>query len=567
MAFSLFVISFIKQNHLDHTREDLKTKAMLVRRMIPCDIAYHNSEEINEFIEDTGAYIDTRITVIMSGGAVIGDSDEDYNLMDNHGDRPEIITAFTGETGMSSRYSYTLKKDLMYVAVPVIEDGRIIGVIRTSMPVSSITLALQSLYFRIILIALSIALVVVAMSFIVTRWINNPIREIMTGVSHFSDGVLSFRIPAGSMEDFNVLSGEMNSMAAQLDDRIRLVTEQRNELDAILTGMTEAVFAVDREGRITECNAAAEKMLKFETVSAKGNHVEEIIRNAHLQSFIRKTLVSSGLSEEEIILYNGEERTIQAHGTQVLDASEQSNGAVIVLYDITHLKKLEEVRRDFVANVSHELKTPITSIIGFVETLKDGAIDDTKNRDKFLKIILEHAERLNGIIEDLLNLSRIEKESENGSMVFEKNNICKILENSIAMCHRGAQEKDISITLNCRDLIVKCNASMLEQAVMNLIDNAVKYSDEGGTINVGVSQDEDRFIIEVHDEGCGIPEEHHPRIFERFYRVDKGRSRKLGGTGLGLAIVKHIVLTHGGHIVVKSSPGHGSTFSIHLPAG
>ena len=459
-----------------------------------------------------------------------------------------------------------MKKDLMYIAIPVVRDGQTKGVLRTSMPIASVVVALKSTYLKIGFLVAIISLVAVVVSLMVSKWINKPIREMIEGVNHFTGGDLNYRIPISTSGELRSLAESMNVMAAQLDERIRTITEQRNEFNAILSGMVEAVFAVTKEGTIIEYNQAAQKLFDSDFETVRGKHIREVIRNAHLQAFIYKSLVEHEFVDEEVFLYDEDERVLQAHGTQILDAEGEPNGAIIVLNDITHMKKLENVRRDFVANVSHELKTPITSIIGFVETLKDGAIKDTKNREQFLNIILKHAERLNGIIEDLLSLSRIEKNTENGKIADEKIDLCEILANSISFCEHSAVDKGIIIKLECKDLSIHCNPTMIEQAVVNLIENAVKYSDRGSAVTVKMTYIDKEVIIDVIDTGCGIPQEHLSRIFERFYRVDKGRSRELGGTGLGLAIVKHIVIAHKGRVTVESKPGKGSTFSIILPS-
>jgi two-component system phosphate regulon sensor histidine kinase PhoR len=258
---------------------------------------------------------------------------------------------------------------------------------------------------------------------------------------------------------------------------------------------------------------------------------------------------------------------LQAHGTFIKDHDGKSFGALIVLNDITQMKRLENIRRDFVANVSHELKTPITSIIGFVETLSQGAIDDKENAGRFLEIIARHADRLNAIIEDLLLLSRIEGHEEDDSgVVKEASKIKSILSSALLICEPKASTKNIHLALQSPDEIkADVNAPLLEQAVINLVDNAIKYSEEGSHVRVEASAEGEEILIRVIDDGCGIPEEHIPRLFERFYRVDKARSRNLGGTGLGLAIVKHIVNAHGGIIEVESIPQKGSTFTIRIP--
>ncbi len=358
----------------------------------------------------------------------------------------------------------------------------------------------------------------------------------------------------------------MNSMADQLNRRIQTITSQRNELEAVLASMTEAVIAVDADERIMNCNHAAETLFGISLGVARGRTIQETVRNSHLQHFINSVFSSPVPLSEDIILQFQPDRFLQAHGTLLRDSGNRAIGALIVLNDITRLKTLENIRRDFVANVSHELKTPITSIKGFVETIRDGAMGDPATTRRFLEIILRHTDRLNSIIEDLLSLSRVEQESEHDSMPVETVRAEDLLRNVLQVCERKAREKNITIrTEHAEDIKFLGNSALIEQATVNLVDNSIKYSNPGSTVSLSIRRGGNEVSVRVEDEGIGIPEKHLPRIFERFYRVDKARSREMGGTGLGLAIVKHIVQAHNGHITVSSTPGKGSTFTIHLP--
>jgi len=331
--------------------------------------------------------------------------------------------------------------------------------------------------------------------------------------------------------------------------------------------MVEGVLALDTHERVLTMNQAAAKLLDFALDESQGRSIQEVVRNTDLQRFIGKVLLNSEPVEDDIILYNGEEKFIQVHGTILRDVKNRAIGALIVLNDVTRLRRLENVRREFVANVSHELKTPITAIQGFVETLLDGAIGDPKDARRFLEIIRKQVDRLNAIIEDLLSLSRIEKQAEQDEIILKKSRIRDVLEASIQICEIKSASKKIHINLICpADLYLKINALLLEQAVTNLVDNAIKYSDQGGTVHIEALQSDAEIVIRVRDQGCGIEKELIARVFERFYSVNKGKSGKLNGTGLGLAIVKHVAQAHGGYAAAESTPGEGSVFSIHLPA-
>ena len=313
-------------------------------------------------------------------------------------------------------------------------------------------------------------------------------------------------------------------------------------------------------------NPAAARLLNIDLAHVQGRHIEEVVRNVGLQQFVRRTLESDQPTEGDVSFPDEGGRFFHVHGAGLADPQAERGGAVIVLSDMTRIHRLENLRRDFVANVSHELKTPVTSIQGFVEALLDGGSGDPEQGQRYLGIIAKHAERLNAIIDDLLSLSRLEEGGEKRAILFEDVKLRPVLETAIELAGVRAEQKRIKVELSCdASISARVNAPLLEQAIVNLVDNAVKYSDEGTTVSIEVVQQDRETTISVKDTGCGIPPEHLARIFERFYVVDKSRSRKLGGTGLGLAIVKHITLVHGGHVGVESAPGKGSTFTLHLP--
>jgi two-component system phosphate regulon sensor histidine kinase PhoR len=331
--------------------------------------------------------------------------------------------------------------------------------------------------------------------------------------------------------------------------------------------MVEGLLAVDTDERVIKVNRAAATFLDIDAEEVIGRTIQEVVRNPALQEFVAKALSAEEPVEGDIVLHNGSgDRFLQAHGTQLHKPGGGSRGAVIVLNDVTRLRRLENVRRDFVANVSHELKTPITSIKGFVETLQDGAINTPRDAEHFLEIIAKQADRMNSIVEDLLLISSVEQDVEKEKIRFDSGQVRAALREAIQVVETKGNNKDITIELECPDnLSVRMNPALLEQAVINLVDNAIKYSEPGSRVTVIAEAGGDEVVISVIDRGCGIEEKHLPRLFERFYRVDKARSRKLGGTGLGLAIVKHIVQAHRGRVTVESAPNEGSTFSIHLP--
>jgi two-component system phosphate regulon sensor histidine kinase PhoR len=406
------------------------------------------------------------------------------------------------------------------------------------------------------------------LSFFVSRHISRPLEEMRRGAERFAEGRFDPKLAVSGTMEIAALGRAMNLMASQLDDRIKTIMRQRNEQEAMLASMIEGVMALDLDERILHLNRAAADLLQVEPGQVQGARLQEVARKADLQRFVARTLASPSPLEGEIVLRGDKERFIQAHGTVLRDARQKEIGVLVVLHDVTRLRRLENVRRDFVANVSHELKTPITAIKGSVETLLDGAMIEQGDAIRFLEIIAKQADRLNAIIDDLLALSRIEQGAETNGMPLLAEFLEPTLRSAMQSCQMAATEKSIRLVLECAEGVrAKINAPLMEQAIVNLVDNAVKYSEAQSEVVILAEGRPEEVLITVRDRGCGIDQEHLPRLFERFYRVDKARSRRQGGTGLGLAIVKHIVQAHGGRVTVESVPGEGSAFTIHLPVG
>jgi len=566
LAVTWFAWSSFQDFYRKQVASNLGETARLLRPRITDLLEAGARGELDALVKDLGRGSDTRITVIAPDGKVLADSDEDPAVMRDHSNRPEIIQALRGEIGESVRPSPTLRKNMMYVAVPVERGGKIVAVLRTSIPLVVVTEILDFVLVKILAGVLFVVLLAAFSSWLVSRRISRPLEEMKLGAERFAAGDLSHALPVPESEEMAELATAMNRMAADLNDKIATISERRNELEALLSSMVEGVLAIDPEETIISLNQAAGELLGIDPGRSVGKHLHEVVRNTDLQRFAAAALAGDETVEGEIVVRNTEEHYLQAHGTSLRDSQGKDIGAVLVLNDVTRIRRLENVRRDFVANVSHELRTPITSIKGFVETLLDGAMDDPKDARRFLEIMAKQAERLNAIIEDLLALSKIEQETEQATIEKQSGSMSSVLRAAIQACRAKTEGKDIRIDLVCPDdMRAEMNARLIEQAVVNLLDNAVKYSEPGSAVQVEAIQKDRETIVEVRDHGCGIEREHIPRLFERFYRVDKARSRQLGGTGLGLAIVKHIAQAHGGHVTVDSAPGQGSVFSIRLP--
>ncbi|MBN2145718.1 MAG: PAS domain-containing protein [Candidatus Aureabacteria bacterium] len=562
-----YALSAFKHSFLRSTSGSLKDKAILLKQIIqPFLESPVRMDEIDALCKQTGKNISTRITVILPDGMVAGDSEKNPKEMENHLDRPEIRESLQKGTGQSIRFSNTLKKNMMYVAWMAKTDSKIMGFIRMSLPLTELDEVYTRIMFRILLTGFLISLCAGGISFLISRKISQSLERLKEGAERFASGDLHQKIQLSDSIEMSKVAEAMNQMALELEAKIRTIRLQQNELDAIFFSMTESVLALDNEEKVLNLNQTASKLFHIPLDSARGRPVHEIIRNADMERFIKKAFAGTDPVETEIVFREGEECSLQARSSLLKNADGINIGILIVMNDITRLKKLETIRQDFVANVSHELRTPVTSIKGFIETLKNGAMDDAKERDRFLDIIMKQTDRLNAIIEDLLSLSRIEQESQKGAIILEQGDLNKVLDAAIRNCEKKAEDKNIRIIQNeKKGIVLKMNPSLLEQAFTNLIDNAVKYSDPGKEIQIQAVPEEKEVRISVRDWGCGISREHLSRIFERFYRVDKARSRKMGGTGLGLSITKHIVQAHGGGITVESTEGKGSTFTVRLP--
>ncbi len=569
---ALFIIAgylsrLLPEFYYNQVADDLQARARLIEQQILPRLEQLDFIAIEELSKILGRNSSTRITVILPDGQVIADSDENPERMENHGNRPEVKDAIEKGMGRTLRFSSTLGEKMMYLAIPIEEQGKILAIVRTAIPATAINRELKNIYNKIILSVLLVAIFAAGVSLMISRRISRPIEQMKDTAQRFASGQLNLRVPVPKQVELAELALALNEMARQLHSRFETITKQRNESEAILSSMVEGVLAVDSRGHIVSVNKAAADFLGIDQIKAHGRNVEEAIRNPDLQKYVRNILSEENPGETDIVLSGREERIIRLDGAGLKDSQGNRSGAVIVLSDMTRLRRLENLRRDFVANVSHELRTPITSIKGFVETLQEGAISEPEEAERFLQIIARHSDRLNAIVEDLLTLSSLEESGDQRKIAFERGSVRPVLVAVIEMSLIKADEENISIDLDCdKGIQAKMNTALLEQAILNLVDNAIKYSEPGARVQIQVHKAEEMIAISVKDNGCGIAKKYRERIFERFYVVDKSRSRKLGGTGLGLAIVKHIAEVHGGNVKVQSTIGAGSTFIISLPA-
>jgi two-component system phosphate regulon sensor histidine kinase PhoR len=565
VVVALYAFHSMSSLYFQALEHDIRTRAVLLAEQLAPLAENSDLQQIDALCKNLGASAETRFTVILPDGGVAGDSDEDPASMEYHGDRPEIRNALGGMTGMDRRYSRTLRREMMYVAVPLRTAGsEILCAVRASLPMTAIRGELNEMTLRILAAALLTGILAMAVCIVVVRRITHPLRSMGRAASRFAEGDFNHRIPAQPARELDQLAESLNTMSEQLNKTLLTISEQRNEQQAVLSSMDEGVLAVDRKERIIHMNRVAGEILGVDYRAVKKELVQQIVRYANLQEFIKAVLGSQRTLARDLVLVGEEEKQLHVNGRVLHSADGESMGALIVLRDVTQLRRLETVRSDFVANVSHELKTPITSIKGFVETLLSDDWDHEPDIARFLEIISQQAGRMNAIIDDLLTLSRLEQKQ--GHVMTENTRLSGVIENAIYLCQLQASKKNITIDMTCpEDLELPLNAPLIEQALVNLITNAVKYSEPDRRIYIVAEMQDGRAVVYVKDEGFGIEHKHLERLFERFYRVDTARSRKMGGTGLGLSIVKHIIQAHQGTIRVESKWGSGSTFIIYLP--
>lgn len=572
MLFSLLAASWYISVSMEHiiierAQDSLKAQALILGDQLGRHISSNNFKEVDGICKKSVLRVNTRITVILPDGSVIGDSEGDPLKMENHKNRSEISKALSGAAGFSIRFSGTLRQRMMYVALPFIFEDKIKAVVRTSLPLTVIDNAVSLIKVKIIIGVVCIAVFASFVFYIASRRISRPVEKIKYFADKFAKGDLENKIPAPKISELSSLSEALNKMAVHLNNRIEKVVSQRNEYIAVLSSMIEGVIAIDMNDEIIGINEAAAKMFNISRNDVKGKSIQATLRNSDINKALENILNENTAVQESIVVFNDKgENFFDTFITPICNSANHRIGTLLVFHDITQKRRLDIMRKDFVANVSHEIRTPLTAIKGFVETLHYCIDKDKKETGRFLQIIIKHVNRLEVILDDLLSLAKLEKKEEAKEFVFEKRCIKNVLETAVQVLESKAKEKNINIEIKCDGKIMAMiDAGLFEQAIVNLLDNAIKYSPDKTAISINARRDEKKISIGIEDSGCGIPKEHIPRLFERFYRVDKARSRELGGSGLGLSIVKHIVKAHGGDVYAESSLGRGSTFTILLP--
>ncbi len=550
-----------------HGFQELKTLSSIIRqRTLPISSLTERTPEelaaLNSWAKNA-AVSGVRVTLIATNGQVLADSESETQTMETHASRPEVLEALQNGEGQSTRYSVSVKRALLYYAVRDSLPNGTPVILRLALPVHDIDADLTKFRAQLWLWSLLILLLSSMVALLISRSYTDRIERLREFSHRVAEG--DFRpLPGdGTGDTLESLGVSLNQTAQRLDRTIRTLTEERNLSSAILGSMVEGVAVVNGAERLVFANPGFAQILDLDVPPVSGSSLLEVVRQTELIEAVRLVLAGEPRVEAEIVA-----GTLRQHYFAATVASVragETSGAVIVLHDITALRKLERIRRDFVANVSHEFRTPLTAIQGFSETLLAGAVNDPNNRERFLGIILEHSRRLARLTEDLLRLS--EMDAERLELEVHRLTVHQLVEACYETAHRRAAEKGLMLSLELPDQLpdVAGDSRRLQEVLQNLLDNAIQYTLPGGKIVLSAETRNDEVVFTVADTGMGIPRSDQPRIFERFYRVDAARSREAGGTGLGLAIAKHLVEVHGGRIWVESEVGEGSQFHFSVP--
>ena len=572
-VFFWFSSKSVLELYRSRTESDLQAQGVLLRKIAKNSIDIKQRMKLQNFCQETGDSLNVRLSFIDISGKVIADNYSDTNDMQNHANRREVAEILSHINdkkiiSTANRYSSTLQQNMVYIAMNCNDKNGQVFVLRLAVSVASMQNFLQAVHHEIIFVAVLAVLSTILISYLVLIWVKMPIDEICSKAREIANGNLDCKLDmpkAGAVAD---LANSINHMAEQLKDRLNKSIQQGNEREAILSSMLESIVAVNDNMQITGINQAACNFFMVKSDEIVGQQLEHMTANKKLLKLIQKGLKHPEYLSKELAIEKGEvPHYFRAIVNPLKINGKERSGVLLALSDITEVKKLENFRSDFIANLSHEIKTPITVLLSATEVLNDGAINDHDEAKRFMEIINRHSQRLNALIEDILSLSMLENETIKDDFNLIKAPVGSIIDVSIALCQAKADGKNITLIKENIDPDIELNVDpqLLEQALMNLLTNAIKYSDPNKEVRVIGKLIGEEYHIIVKDSGFGIPKEHLGRLFERFYRVDKARSRSMGGTGLGLAIVKHIIGAHNGRIEVNSEVGERSEFIIILP--
>ena len=566
IGIGLFILVILinqitKDFYYDHVEKDLHDRAILTSKIISQNPELISSAQ--ELAKSAGSIANMRVTIIDQDGVVVGDSDQEPGQMDNHKNRPEILEALNEGVGSSQRFSKTLNQEMMYLAIPMeFENNK--WTVRVSMSLNNLELILADLQKQVTYLGLIIGLILFLISLFISRQVTIPLQLMRKDAENYVNTLqLADPLPTPKTKELASLSISLNKMAVEMDKKIKIIQQEKDDREELLSSMQDGIISLNKKMEILSINDIAKEYLQIDSDHIVGQKISSVVRQKKVIAFIKKVKKNKGKTQDEIVIKTNKKRTMIINGTPLVKGKKMS-GILITMNDVTFQKQLERVRQDFVANVSHELKTPITSMLGYIEIIQASKIDQDK-KEEFLNKVLNQTNRMNAIIDDLLRLSKIESQEEDSSIELFEMPLATILEGAAEDVSENSKQSSNRILVHCDDVMVNADAQLLREAIVNLLENAIKYGDNGRDIKITV-EDNDQLYIHIENAGEPILPKYREKIFQRFYRIDKSRDRRAGGTGLGLAIVKHISLVHNGEVLVSDSKIGKCRFTIMLPS-
>ena len=567
LLLNLILISFIIHKsftdfYIKEIEKKLLTEANLIEPQISEFISLNNLSDLQKSVWDLGKKTSSRITVVLLNGKVIADNQANLDRLDNHLERPEIKAASNGQIGRSIRFSDTLNTETNYLAIPIKKNNKLLGVLRLSHSIKDLEIPLKEVFSRFFIQSFLIILILIFIIGFYSKYLTISLEKISSITENFLKGKYSERVKISRWDTSEIsnFGKSLNKMSEVIEDQISKILKQKKEQEIVFSSMAEGVLTIDNNKNVYHINNSAKKIFNLDIEKEfKGVPLREVIRSKKVEDLYDEIISTKIFQHSELVL--NENQIFQVSGSILSDEKEDIFGALLVFNNISEIRKLEQHRKDFVGNLSHELKTPLTSINGYLENIIDGTVDSPEDQTRFLKVVQKQALRLQKIIDDLFILSQVENE-KGDNFSAEVMEISPILSATKSLFN----EQKPNILIDCdKNLTAKVNSHLLEIAIGNLLQNAIRYGKKDSPIILGAKSINGEIEISVKNEGPCIPIEHHRRLFERFYSIDKSRSREFGGSGLGLSIVKHIALAHKGSVAIKSAPGEGCTFSIFLP--
>ena len=570
LGFFLYSRNLLRDSYASSLGKVMEQKARLLARQLPWS---DEPGSLDSLCRTLASELGVRITVIAQDGTVIGDSDEPATLLENHGSRPEVIAALSQGAGSAVRYSTSVKHDLLYRAYRQ-NDGPRQRIVRVAVSFSEVQSVIQSLGRTLLLGVLLCSLFGLAVAYFFSRRLSNRVNRLAEFSKAVAEGQFAQPLlPRSGDDELNVLEQNLRDMSLKIRDNINALRSEKEKVDSILRCMVEGLVVIDPKGKVLLINEQAKTMFGVSEEQIRDGSFVEISRSPAMRTILRDVLAidfSKNTYSKRVSVEDG--RWFRVNAVSLRNGTERPSGSILVFHDITEIQRLETVRSDFVANVSHELRTPLTAIRGYVETLLQHPPSDPADANQFLTIIDRHSERLSRLTEDLLVLSDLESGAR--KMTFKPVEAGQLVQGVLEIFWDRAAKKNVALSYSSSPglPLILGDYDRLQQLFINLVDNAVKHTPSGGSVTITAthahfSAQADAWVeLAVSDTGVGIADKDLPRLTERFYRVDKARSRELGGTGLGLAIVKHIVLAHGGELKIESAINHGTTVRVFLPA-